>query len=202
MVSMMKVFAVTGDTSLGEGLLDKYKDAIDNAESKYGHKVIKAFSTVDDLANKVAALLTADPDHPCLSLLEIKSHANPTVCNSIDFESVAAAGGKLRKLKWCDTGSIYLSGCNTALTLPGVVEIPPKGPLAQRLAKAMWVTPGTFESKITVFGTVGYLNGTHMKGDTKVTEISNGDGPFRYNAYDGATDAKGTACWQGFKNWS
>jgi hypothetical protein len=163
--------------------------------------LVENFRGIADLVNIIRALIAADPDHPCLSALEIHAHANPGQCDSLWRSNVATEGARLRRAKWCDNGSIYLAGCNTGLTDASYIEVPNRGSLAKRLATALKYTPGSFENHITVYGSAGFLTGTHFDKSAKIVASPTRDG-VDVPPYEGARDAaKEADCWNAFPNW-
>jgi hypothetical protein len=171
-----------------------------------GFKYIENFKDIDQLVQIIRALIDSDPDKPCLQVLEIHAHANPSVIDSLfitgsKMTALKEAGKALKRAKWCDSGSIYLSGCNTGLTESGVITVPPIGSIAQELAKAMPYDPSKFPTHITVYGSAGYLRNTHFDGKAviraTITDKSGDQPPF-----DGARSTSVEKnCWNGFNNW-
>jgi hypothetical protein len=154
------------------------------------------YDDIDALVSLTALELDLDPDHPCLSLLEIDAHGCPSSLNDIYAGTIDGAATKLMTLKWCDAGDIYLCGCNTGNGDPQASE--PR-PIAELLAKAMKYDASTFPHRITVHGSLGYLSGTHMAGTERTT------GTYRDGGVDftrpGARAATGNDCWTAYHNW-
>jgi RHS repeat-associated protein len=114
----------------------------------------------------------------CIKTLEIHAHANPDTIDGITTENAADMGAKLKNgVKWCCPCTIYLAGCNTGL-----------GNMAQRLATA---------SGCTVFGSKGYLGGTHFTGNESCSKELDQDG-HHYDPYPGSVDAWWSNCWKSF----
>ena len=178
------------------------RNLVDNAPPAPGHGLVLGYNNINDLVQQVEALLTIDPDHPCLRSLEIWSHGNPVSINDLSRPG-ANWGQQLMTLKWCDEASIYLTGCNTGLARPrGPANT--RGPIASMLADAMPFDPATFFHKITVYGSAGYLRGSHATGGLSTTaEYSTGMLWWKevWETYPGSRDANGNQVWNSFKNW-
>lgn len=143
------------------------------------------YQTFDDLAATIQRLLNDDPDHPCLHVVEIYHHGSPISLDNMHRRTaVAPAGGvapppaagsddvrnwgtALGALTpWCDEGKIFLSGCNTGLT---PISLP--GPsLAALLAAALPAFSPTFQHRIRVYGSAGYLTGSHAGADEHIRD--------------------------------
>lgn len=173
-------------------------------------EIILGYDDLADLINKINQLLTIDPDHPCLKTLEIDAHGNPTSINDMTRTDVNGWSTQLKTLNWCDEASIYLSGCNTGLTLTNRITDPARvGPIAQQLANALQFNASSFAHKIWVYGTNGYFSGSHAEGNESTEdsftewELSWSIPPWTrtvWEKYPGATNASGNSCWIGFKN--
>ena len=173
-------------------------------------EVILGYNDLTDLINKINQLLTIDPDHPCLKTLEIDAHANPISINDMSRTDVNTWATQLKTLNWCDEASIYLSGCNTGLPRTTAITNPAvAGPIAKQLANAIPFNATTFAHKIWVYGSKGYLNGTHAEGNEKTSdtlterEFTWSIPPWTttvWKKYPGGSNASGNACWKGFKN--
>lgn len=173
-------------------------------------EVILGYDDLPDLINKINQYLIIDPDHPCLKTLEIDAHGNPTSINDMSRLDVNAWAIQLKTLPWCDEASIYLSGCNTGLTRTTRITNPARvGPIAQQLANAIAFNATTFAHKIWVYGSNGYLSGTHVEGSEKTIDsfternLTWSFPPWTttvWKKYPGATNSSGNACWVGFKN--
>lgn len=179
-----------------------------NAPSNW--EVILGYDNRADLVDKIRTLQSIDPDHPCLKTLEIDAHANPISINDLSRTDVASWGTALKTLVWCDEASVYLSGCNTGLTRNSASTNPAViGPIAKLLADALAYDPATFAHKIIVYGSNGYLSGTHMEGSEETV-----DSFTEYNfawaippvtktfwpKFPGGSNASGNAVWIPFKN--
>lgn len=163
---------------------------------------VSRYNGVADLVRKVEALIQADPDRPCLRSLEIEAHANPVSIDDFPIRNAGAWGTALQGLPWCDNASLYLSGCNTGLKRRH--GITPSGSIAEELRDSMRFQTGTFEVRLTIFGTAGYQTGSHARGNTRVvSSYTTGFGPWRehHGSFVGARDASGAAAWNSFKNW-
>ncbi len=111
--------------------------------------------------------------------------------------------------EWDDNCFIYLSGCNTG-AYDHVIEIPPQGPIAQRLANAMlFDSPkrggGIYHHHLIVYGSRGFLSGTHFQGNTATTVDYTDSNGHHYHSYDTAQEVKRdhkdpNACYFPFKN--
>jgi hypothetical protein len=187
--------------------LSRTRQQVQDAATAAGYDVIMDYTSIDDLIVKVNAIVKKDPTN-ILQILEIHSHADPTLCDYIDTKNVKDVGQKFKdKLPWCDNSFLYLSGCNTATYHDGV-EIPRKGPIAERLRAEMKYqssrTDGTkFEVHLTIYGTKGYKGGTHMKGDTRTQKDSWDPVTETYHPEyeEGSENAKGDKCWHDYPNW-
>jgi RHS repeat-associated protein len=114
----------------------------------------------------------------CIRTLEIHAHANPDIIDGITTQNAADIGAKLKqRVKWCCPCTIYLAGCNTGL-----------GDMAQRLSTA---------TGCTVYGSRGYLSGTHSEGNENCSKECDYEG-HHYDAYPGSIDGRGADCWKSF----
>lgn len=173
-------------------------------------EVILGYDNLADLINKINQYLIIDPDHPCLKTLEIDAHGSPVSINDMTRTDVSTWTTQLKTLKWCDEASIYLSGCNTGLTRTTRITDPARvGPIAQQLANALLYNQATFPHKIWVYGSNGYLSGTHVEGNEKTVdtfteyEFALSIPPWTstvWKKYPGGSNSSGGACWIGFKN--
>lgn len=179
-----------------------------NAPSNW--EVILGYDDLADLINKIDQYLIIDPDHPCLKTLEIDAHGSPTSINGMTRTDVTTWATQLKTLPWCDEASIYLAGCNTGLTKSTRITNPAVvGPIAKQLANAMAFNQATFAHKIWVYGSNGYLSGTHVEGNEKTVETFTEYNwawsfpPLTKTVWEkqpGGSNATGDACWIGFKN--
>ncbi|WP_026959369.1 hypothetical protein [Aliagarivorans taiwanensis] len=175
-------------------------------------EIILGYDNLADLITKVNQLLTINPGNPCLKVLEIVAHGNPISINDMSRLDVTNWAAQLKTLNWCDEAEIYLSGCNTGLPRTTRIQDPARvGPIAQQLAKAMPFDAQNFAHKIRVYGSKGYLSGSHGEGNEKIVDSFN-----EYNfalawppvsrtvwqRYPGGSSATGNACWANFKNGS
>ena len=219
MANQLSVVAYPSD-ALGGKNCSRTRAEIKAAAAAAGFEYVD-YSSLGQLFNKVKALLAPAP-HPCLQVLEIFSHGNPSICNGLNDTSVANFGALLKGppgLNLCDSLSIYLSGCNTGLhdasrpgswDAAGIYHYHPC--VAEELAGAMQFVQGTFEVHVTVFGTVGYKEGSHVGHDISTEQTASGQAQATgYPMYVGARNAKtkqlpnGTwddsDCYVGYKNW-
>ncbi|UPW17532.1 hypothetical protein M0C34_14980 [Agarivorans sp. TSD2052] len=179
-----------------------------NAPSSW--EVILGYDNLADLITKINQLLTIDPDHPCLKTLEITAHGNPISINDMSRVDVNTWAAQLKTLNWCDEASIYLSGCNSGLPRTTRLTNPAQvGPIAKQLANALPYNASSFAHKIKVYGSKGYLSGTHVEGNEDIVDsfteynFSWSLPPWsktRWTKYPGGTNATGNACWASFKN--
>lgn len=154
------------------------------------------YDSLADLVKLTQQELQLDPKKPCLGLLEIVAHGCPSSVDDIFGPTVAKAATALMTLNWCDAADIYLSGCNTGHADP---KGPEPRPVAELLAKAMAFNLTTFPHKITIYGSVGYMSGTHMAGDEETSTTYSHDG-IDYES-PGAKKESGNGCWNPFHNW-
>jgi hypothetical protein len=193
--SQKDVIATYGHGWPGDTLLEE-DGAVDRAlPAEWGR--VMDYDDLDALISLTAQELDLDPDHPCLRSLEVDAHGSPTGCDAIQAASIAAAGQKLMTLKWCDNGSIYLAGCNTGNKIPGAGNAKS---VAEQLANAMAYNASSFPHHITVYGSNGYLSGTHMQGNESTSPTTRIDGT-DYPGYTDGQQASGSACWREFRNW-
>ncbi|SHM65186.1 hypothetical protein SAMN04488057_102488 [Cyclobacterium lianum] len=173
-------------------------------------EVILGYDDLPDLINKINQLLTIDPDHPCLKTLEIYAHGNPVAINDLSRSDVNSWASQLKTLSWCDEASIYLSGCNTGLMRTTRITNPlVTGPIAKLLADALQFNATSFAHRIWVYGSKGYLSGSHVEGSEKTVdtfterELALSIPPWTttiWEKFPGGSNATGNACWIGFKN--
>jgi len=104
----------------------------------------------NDLLAQLKDLLSRTDD--CIGNLEINAHGNPQRCDDIPVDQAQNFGEQLGFLRLCPDCNIYLSGCNTALMQHTMF------PLPKILAMA---------TNATVYGTVGYLDGTMAEGNAR-----------------------------------
>jgi hypothetical protein len=213
MAHQLDVAALYGDGwNSPEEHLNFSADLTDNMPATTG--LVMDYLHVDDLVQQVDALLAIDPDKPCLRSLEIWAHANPGLINDLSTGGAPNWGTKLKTLKWCDNGSIYLAGCNTGLSLGAPFPPARRVPIAKSLADAMRYDPASFPVHITVYGSAGYLHGCHTIGRTS-TERTFTETSWHaawtlppiwrektvWEPYDNSRDATGDQVWNEFYNW-
>jgi hypothetical protein len=122
----------------------------------------------------------------CISELEIYGHGTPEKCGGVnasdgeDFNRPAPPESvrHFYKVRFCDSCVIYLDGCNTGLG--GDLGI------AQELATI---------SGCKVYGSQGYLSGTHCNQDEKCKPEYDEPG---YPIYPGSKTCEKDECWKGF----
>jgi hypothetical protein len=189
-------------------------DEIDNLQRtmRPGFQLV-SYQTFVDCVAQIQALLNADPDHPCLHVVEIYHHGSPTsldnmmrgtavalagappppIPNSNDVRNWGSALGGLTS--WCDEGKIFLSGCNTGLSRSGPS-------LAELLAAALPAFPA-FPHKIRVHGAAGYMTGSHAGADEDIVDTYS-TGALWWSVdhppQQGARSGRGGNAWNTFKN--
>lgn len=117
-----------------------------------------------------------------LAEIEIVAHGNPAVCNDVSLGNFAVVAQSLRRLAGVTTATVvYLSGCNTGLWFNDEC-------IAASFARA-------FEG--TVFGTRGYITGTHAERTERCLAAFTFEG-IVYHSYPGGEDAAGDRVWRHF----
>ena len=174
---------------------------------------VRGYTDVANLVAQVAALIQADPRHPCLRTLEINAHGYPLSIDGLySFADLEDDTELLKSLPWCDVAHFYLAGCNTGLAKAR--EVPPwSGPIAKDVAEKMGYDAGSFAVHLTVYGTRGYSRGTRLGGGISCsathTEYQFTPGltwPWNWvtavpsETYEGAADASGDQTWVSFKH--
>ena len=202
MAGMLKVIAFDAKdfTKRGEKAQRQFlRGIIDQGD----YHLIDGYTNAANLAAQLGTL-SQNNNHACIEYLEIYAHGNPTNVDSVNITNVATWGRALKTVNWCDTVSIYLSGCNT-----GLKDKNGAGPVAKSLADALPFNRGNFFHRITVFGTKGYLifYGARANGSDSVKrQIVRRRWKWfdidvvLHPPYPGSVDASGTAAWNGFKN--
>jgi hypothetical protein len=181
------------------GLKDEY-DRVQAAAAGAGYIPLRGDRTLAGAMTTVARIVAAR--HDCLSVLEIDAHGNPWLCDGIPWRQAAAFGDLLKKVTLCDQVNIYLAGCNTG------VRTENEESLAQEISRHT-PTEAKDHVRVTVFGSVGYLTGTHMEGNTVTSRDCTVDGHY-YPRYPdvgiGASQSPGSlavsgiqAPWRGFR---
>lgn len=180
-MNVVAVHNVPGDPAM-QGNLSR----LQAPGATHGYDVL-AFSDIDNLIELLRAMIEESDE--CIEILEISAHGNPTVCDGLRVENAQRVGEAINRLnKLCEECKIYLSGCNTGVSFPP----PPQGtmyPMAKILA---------ISTNCKVYGSVGYLSGTHAEGNTRSTPTCNYQG-HHYPSYPGAqTEAarQGDNCYQ------
>lgn len=189
----------------GDGLSDWY-DLSDIDAHSLGYQRAKGYGSINDLIAKIQAALITNPTE-CLELLEIWAHGNPGVCNGFTAQNIATLGNQLKTwhtaTRLCDVVNIYLSGCNTGVFYAGNES------LAQALSRQTPTEAGD-NVRINVYGSVGYLSGTKMQGNsnTSIDATVHGDyfAPFPKTTdkqgtvvHPGSTASQGAASYRGFR---
>lgn len=184
------------------------------------YEIISGYRTLDDIKSKLNAILANRPND-VLGLIDHSAHGNPISHNSLGLSDVANWASYLKTLPWADEARIYLSGCNTGISLDRSLNFSDHGPIAERLAQAIPFNPQTFAHKITVFGTVGFCYGSMSIGirtEREVIELVRGEQAVRlgrsiiripgrrvrivHAAYPDGKTANGTvASYNAFPNW-
>lgn len=133
-----------------------------------------------DLLSRVSDLQRSAPDP--VTEIEIVAHGNPAVCDDIAIGNAVVLGESLRRIAGITDGtSLYLSGCNTGLELNGEC-------VARFFAEAF---------KAPVFGSRGYIVGTHAERNERCVASFELDG-ILYHGYHGGADAEGDDVWKQF----
>jgi len=187
------------------------RNLVDNAPADTG--LVLGYTAIGDLVQKVDALITIDPDHPCLKSLEIWAHGNPGLIDNLTAAGAATWGPQLMTLNWCDEASIYLAGCNSGLQLSSRYPASRRGPVAKSLADAMPYDANNFKVHLTVYGSNGYLRSNHTLGNESTIKSFSTTSwhagwqipPFwrettNWPPYAGSQAAQGNQVWIPFKN--
>ena len=189
----------------GDGLSD-WQDSADTDAHSRSFQRAKGYTSINDLIAKIQGTLIINPNE-CLELIEIWAHGNPGVCNGLTPQNIATLGSQLKTwhtdARLCDVVSIYFSGCNTGVWFAGNES------LAQAMSR-LTPTEANDNVRINVYGSVGYLSGTHMQGNanTYTDARVHGDyfAPFPDTTdnqgtvvHPGSTVAKGATCYRGFR---
>lgn len=174
----------------GDGLSDWYDRADTDAHS-LGFNRAKGYTSIADLIAKIQAILITNPNE-CLEYIEIYAHGNPRVCNGITINNIATIGTQLKTwhsaARLCDEVNIYLTGCNTGVWFAGNES------LAQALSRQT-PTEANDNVRVNVFGSIGYLRGNHMKGNTSTSTdatVKHGGQKDYFAPYPSVTDSQGT----------
>ncbi len=153
-----------------------------------GEYFVVEYDDIFHLADQILGIQNGLKGHPCLTLLEIHAHGNPSEFNGwCSWQPSDIL--RLAKPHWCDNSRLYLTGCNTGTTDPQTTD-PARGaiPIAQVVANLIPVVPKAF--RFTVFGTLGYSYGCHALGTTQTWAVG-GLGPINYGApFKGSRDAE------------
>lgn len=178
----MKVIAL--DTLATSDAVTVVVQAVD-ADPPEGWTAVKFTSPVE----LVERLHDLNAEH--VEKLEIVSEGSPLHLDGLNYQpatndiNVLAFGEDLRTVAGFSSESIiYLSGCNTGCSQPGVRR---DRCIAQTLANA---------ASCRVRGSRGYLTGYHARGDEECVEDLTGYDAARY---PWSKDARGDDCWHTFK---
>jgi len=153
------------------------------------------FSNSEDLADTANSHLEQECD--CVSSLETYGHSGPRVQGGgtidgprhgiwppLDLDKPAPPTDVrwLGNIRFCDDCTVYMNGCNTGMC-------PDNG--KPRLAEEIAITTGC-----KVFGSKGFLYGTHATGGERCepTLLDSEGNP--YHSYSGAVSATGDDCWE------
>lgn len=114
-----------------------------------------------------------------VSDIEIVAHGNPAICDDVLLENAATVEESLRRIAGVSNHTaVYLSGRNTGLEFDGEC-------IARSLASSF---------KAAVFGSRGYLAGTHAeRNETCVASLKLGG--IVYHFYSDGADAVGDDVW-------
>jgi hypothetical protein len=171
---------------LGDGLDDEYNRADINAQAD-GYQRVKGYISINDLFAKIQAALITNPND-CLEIIEINAHGNPGICNGFTAQNIASFGSQLatwhQATRLCDVVSIYFTGCNTGVRIAGTES------LAQALSR-LTPTEAGGNVRINVYGSVGYISGSHMHGDAQTVVGATVHGNY-FAPYPSTTDSQGT----------
>lgn len=159
-MSEVKIFAMPDPTVPelhGDGLDTKRADMQAN-HSSYGYEYISDFQSINNLIQRVRAILVAQQG--CLRLLEIDAHGNPLLCDGLGVADATHFGAQLKTLNLCDLVEVYLNGCNTGVQYHGTPS------LAQQVSQS-GPTQANEHVRCIVYGAVGYLSGSHAQGNAR-----------------------------------
>ena len=133
-----------------------------------------------DLLSRLTELQVAVTQQ--ISELEIVAHGNPAICNDVSLENVLIIGESLRRIAGVsDHTAVYLSGCNTGLEFNGEC-------IARSFASSF---------KAAVFGSRGYLAGTHAERNEHCVASFKLD-DIVYHSYPGGANAVHAEVWTRF----
>jgi hypothetical protein len=182
-----------------------------------GYAFIGGYANLQELVDRIRERLAQETwtsggmqlHGGCLEVLELYGHGSPLSCNGLWYDTVPWFAAQLKNTALCDEVNIYLTGCNTGLTRPYVVQDLSANPpiyrvqqsIAELLAIEMAFQPGVFEHRITVHGTCGYSSGTHVGGDNETFQTLEGGQTTACPMYHGARKASGNSCYNSFRNW-
>lgn len=139
---------------------------------------IIGYDDLNDLISQITILLNNQTwisgtppvihHHPCLEVLELNSHSNPSRCGGVCRGNMDQFADAVDALNYCDELRIYLSGCNTGCRdgARGGANI------AELLADLIPAARRHRQYRCTVYGTKGYQNGANASKDSSVTRQS------------------------------
>lgn len=196
-------FIVTPDPSVpdlhGNGLQDYYR-RIAAAAAGHGYTHVGGWASLAAMFQTIKNLLDAN-HFDCMAVLEIDAHGSPGLCDGVTIANAATFGTLLRTVRLCDEVHIFLSGCNTGVRTATAES------LAQTVSRHT-PTQAADNVRVTVYGSVGYLSGSHMAGSARTSRETRVDCHY-YPPYpdvmdggtrhQGSTDASGAACYRGFR---
>jgi hypothetical protein len=171
----------------------------------HGYQLIPWFATLKTLLSDVRSTLRAN-NYDCLDTLEVIAHSGATVFDEVYLSDAPTIGEILCTTNMCDDAKLYLNGCNTAIneknrySLAQIISL--HGP---KIA--------VHSTRLTVYGTVGYITGWNSDGTARAfgnrgVEGPGIDLPGYPDAPDGSSnpgvnigshDAIGPACWRAYR---
>jgi hypothetical protein len=203
-----KIIAVAGNhPGLSGRGLGRYRNKVRNDAAANGYAGLDTFSSIANLVSSIQGILDAD-NYNCLEELVIVAHGSPGASDGITAANAANFATAFKTLRLCDEVSLYLNSCNTAINTRGHFCI-------AQIVSAAGPTIANDNIKLTVYGSVGYLRGTHMDestrtfGDRLAAGIHGAGYPRGYpDAPDasgnpgvsvGSYNAVGNAVWRGYR---
>jgi len=133
-----------------------------------------------NFADLLPSIQIAEGTDGVTTIVEIIAHGSPTYHQNIGKGTVQDFADHLRpSLPSPATTEVYLTGCNTGLSLANYC-------IAEELARAL--------EEVTVFGAAGYVvKGAAASGDAQTRREADGN-----KAYSGSRDSSHPACWNSF----
>jgi len=154
---------------------------------------IIGYDDLNQLITQIAALLQSETwttgtppvihHHPCLEVLEIRSHSRPAKCGGICEGNIRNFAGEIDSLVYCDELKIYLSGCNTG-------NVDDNFCIAQSLADLIPAARRQKQYRCTVYGTKGYQTGSNAGKNSNVTRDYTDAQGHVYPRYEHSEDQK------------